>query len=130
MIIINGRNIWPQDLEYVAETIPEVRIGNASAFSVPGTNSHDQAVLIIQGRHGDQAMRADLTKRVQRDVREEFGIDCFVELVPHHTLPRTTSGKLSRSKACMEFLIRNVAFQQSSIQKVRRFGKKELQLAI
>ena len=32
MIIINGRNIWPQDLEYVAEHQPEVRSGNASAF--------------------------------------------------------------------------------------------------
>jgi fatty-acyl-CoA synthase len=35
MIIINGRNIWPQDLEFVAEQQPEVRTGDASAFSVP-----------------------------------------------------------------------------------------------
>ena len=31
MIIINGRNIWPQDLEFVAEQQPEVRTGDASA---------------------------------------------------------------------------------------------------
>jgi acyl-CoA synthetase (AMP-forming)/AMP-acid ligase II len=36
MIIINGRNIWPQDIEYLAEIQPEVGTGNASAFSVRG----------------------------------------------------------------------------------------------
>ena len=35
LIIINGRNIWPQDLEYLAEHQPEVRMGDALAFSVP-----------------------------------------------------------------------------------------------
>jgi fatty-acyl-CoA synthase len=120
MIIINGRNIWPQDLEYVAETQPEVRAGNASAFSVPGADGHDQAVLVIQVRQKDQAMRADLIKRVQRQVRESFGIDCSIELVPRHTLPRTTSGKLSRSKARKDFLNRRVVFVKSSIQNTRR----------
>jgi fatty-acyl-CoA synthase len=128
MIIINGRNIWPQDLEYVAETQPEVRTGNASAFSVPGTDGHDQAVLVIQVRQEDQYMRADLTKRVQRQVREAFGIDCFVELVSRHTLPRTTSGKLSRSKARRDFLIRSADFQKPSIQKTRRDAIESLML--
>ena len=119
MIIINGRNIWPQDLEYVAEAQPDVSTGNASAFSVTGTDGHDQAALVIQVRQKDQTMRADLTKRVQRQVREEFGIDCFIELVPRHTLPRTTSGKLSRSKARKDFLIRRTAFQKPTIEEPR-----------
>ena len=33
-----------------------------------------------------------------------MGIDCYVELVPPHTLPRTSSGKLSRSKARQNFI--------------------------
>jgi fatty-acyl-CoA synthase len=33
-----------------------------------------------------------------------MGIDCYVELVPPHTLPRTSSGKLSRSKARQNFM--------------------------
>jgi fatty-acyl-CoA synthase len=125
IIIINGRNIWPQDLEYVAEIQPEVKTGNASAFSVPGTDGHDQAVLVIQVRKEDDSRRADLTKRVQNRVREEFGIDCFVELVPHHTLPRTTSGKLSRSKARKDFLVRKAAFQRPPIETARTDAKEE-----
>ncbi|UCD80957.1 MAG: hypothetical protein JSW26_05885, partial [Desulfobacterales bacterium] len=39
----------------------------------------------------------------------EFGIDCLIELVPRNTLPRTTSGKLSRSGARTEYLKRIAA---------------------
>jgi fatty-acyl-CoA synthase len=35
-----------------------------------------------------------------------LGIDCFIELVARNTLPRTTSGKLSRSGARKGFLRR------------------------
>jgi len=46
----------------------------------------------------------DLVKRLQGLVRSEFGIECHVELVPPQTLPRTSSGKLSRSKARQNFI--------------------------
>jgi fatty-acyl-CoA synthase len=124
MIIINGRNIWPQDLEHIAEHQPEVRSGNASAFSVPGPDGYDLAVLVIQCRKQDEAKSADLTNRVQKQVREEFGIDCFIELVPRHTLPRTTSGKLSRSKARKDFLKRKAASQMPPVEMTRTQAKE------
>jgi fatty-acyl-CoA synthase len=124
MIIINGRNIWPQDLEYVAEHQPEVRSGNASAFSVPGADGDEQAVLVIQLREKDANRRAELNTRVQKLVREEFGIDCFIELVPRHTLPRTTSGKLSRSKARKDFLKRKAASQMPTVEMTRTQAKE------
>lgn len=106
LIIINGRNIWPQDLEYLAEQQPEVRTGDASAFSVPGPDGEEKAVLVIQCRVNDVMKRASLMERLHGLVRQELGIDCFVELVPRHTLPRTSSGKLSRSGARRDFLKR------------------------
>jgi fatty-acyl-CoA synthase len=106
LIIINGRNIWPQDLEYLAEQQPEVRTGDASAFSVPGGDGEERAVLVIQCRESDVTKRAGLTERLRCLIREELGIDCFIELVPPHTLPRTSSGKLSRSGARRDFLKR------------------------
>jgi fatty-acyl-CoA synthase len=106
LIIINGRNIWPQDLEYLAEQQPEVRTGDASAFSVPGENGEEKAVLVIQCRQTNMAKRLSLQERVYGLAREELNIDCFIELVPPHTLPRTSSGKLSRSGARRDFLKR------------------------
>ncbi len=104
LIIINGRNIWPQDLEYLAEHQPEIRIGDALAFSVPAVNGEEVCVLVVQCRESDPGKRASLVDRLVRLVHMELGIDVFVELVPLHTLPRTSSGKLSRSKARQNFI--------------------------
>jgi fatty-acyl-CoA synthase len=106
LIIIKGRNVWPQDLEYIAESQPEVRTGDASAFSVPAADGEDRAVLVIECREADIPKRAELASRVQALIRQELGIECFIELVPRNTLPRTTSGKLSRSGAKKDFLQR------------------------
>jgi fatty-acyl-CoA synthase len=106
MIIINGRNIWPQDLEYLAEQQPEVRTGDASAFSVPGPDGEEKTVMMVQCRVSHDPKRADLREQLKRLIHQELGIDCYIDLVPRNTLPRTTSGKLSRSKARKEFLRR------------------------
>jgi fatty-acyl-CoA synthase len=106
LIIINGRNIWPQDLEFLVEKQPEVRTGDASAFSVPGSNGEERAVMMVQCRETDQSKRADLQERLHSQIHQEFGVDCLIELVPRNTLPRTTSGKLSRSGARKEYLKR------------------------
>jgi fatty-acyl-CoA synthase len=109
LIIINGRNIWPQDLEYLAEQQPEVRTGDASSFSVPDADGKEKAVMMVQCRESDEEKRADLREHLRSLIREEFGIDCLIELVPRNTLPRTTSGKLSRSGARREYLKRVAA---------------------
>jgi fatty-acyl-CoA synthase len=104
LIIIKGRNIWPQDMESIAEQQPEVRTGDALAFPAPGPQGEDIPVLVVQSRESNRKKRADLVQRLQYRIREELGIDCFVELVPPHTLPRTSSGKLSRSRARLNFI--------------------------
>ncbi len=103
LIIVNGRNIWPQDLEYLAHQQPEVRPGDALAFGVPDAEG-DRVVLVVQCRETDERKRADLIERIRSQVQSEIGVDCTVELVPLHTLPRTSSGKLSRSKARQNYI--------------------------
>ncbi|HXR52590.1 MAG TPA: fatty acyl-AMP ligase [Steroidobacteraceae bacterium] len=107
LLIINGRNIWPQDLESLAEQQPEVRPTDASAFSVPGIDGTEVAVLVVQCRETDPREQAELADRLHETISEEFGIRCLIELVPPHTLPRTSSGKLSRSVTRKEFLERH-----------------------
>jgi fatty-acyl-CoA synthase len=107
MIIINGRNIWPQDLEFLAEQVPGIRPRDVAAFSVSGSGEEEIVVLVVQCRHLDEKDRGLLLETLRGSVREEFGIDCMVELVPPHTLPQTSSGKLSRTLARADFLKRN-----------------------
>jgi fatty-acyl-CoA synthase len=106
LIIIKGRNIWPQDLEYVAERQDAVRPGDASAFSIP-VEDNEQAVMVVQCRQANEEARRELAESIRSNVQAEFGIDCLIELVPPHTLPRTSSGKLSRSGARRDFLQRH-----------------------
>lgn len=116
MMIIHGRNIWPQDLEYVAKTQPGVHYNDVAAFSVPSEKTHQEtAVLVVQCRERNEIKRASLAKTITAVVRSEFGIDCFVELVPTRTLPRTSSGKLARARARLDFLDRRRA---AAIQKM------------
>jgi fatty-acyl-CoA synthase len=107
LLIVNGRNIWPQDLESLAEQQPEVRPTDASAFSVAGSDGTETAVLVVQVRETDPRQQADLADRLHESVSQEFGIRCLIELVPPHTLPRTSSGKLSRSGTRKDFLARH-----------------------
>jgi fatty-acyl-CoA synthase len=104
IIIIHGRNIWPQDLEHIAEMQPEVRTGDAVAFSAPGVNDDEHCTLLVQCREKDSTKRNNLVQRLTALVRMEMSLDCDVVLVPNHSLPRTSSGKLSRAKARLDYI--------------------------
>ncbi len=99
MIIIGGRNFWPQDLEYVAESQASVRTGDSMAFSLADGEEGERVVLLVQSRELDPEARTRLQHTVHAHIKTEFGISCDVELVDSHALPRTSSGKPSRSQA-------------------------------
>ncbi|MCZ6829483.1 MAG: fatty acyl-AMP ligase [Gammaproteobacteria bacterium] len=115
LIIIHGRNIWPQDLEHIAETQPEVRVGDALAFSAPDADNDELCVLVVQCRETDPNKRFNLVRRLTALVRMELGLDCYVELVPMRSLPKTSSGKLSRAKARLDFVAAHDADRLSAV---------------
>ena len=106
VIIVNGRNIWPHDLEYLAESLPGVRFGNVSAFSFTDELDADQVVMVVESRETNPAKARSLVNELRALINVHFGINCLIDLVPPRTLPRTSSGKLSRSKAKQDFLAR------------------------
>jgi fatty-acyl-CoA synthase len=112
MIIVNGRNIWPQDIERIVERQPELRSQDASAFGVPGPNGAEMAAVVVQCNTDDPEARAALVQRIRGELLEELGIACLIELVPRHTLPRTSSGKLSRSATRSGYLERQAKAQE------------------
>ncbi|MFW6093272.1 MAG: fatty acyl-AMP ligase [Pseudomonadota bacterium] len=112
VIIVNGRNIWPQDLEHLADEMPGVRHGNVSAFAAPSPMGEDLAVLVVECREQDEDKRRTLVAQLDAAVRRHFGIHAYVDLVPPGTLPRTSSGKLARSRTRDDFLAR-VALEDS-----------------
>jgi fatty-acyl-CoA synthase len=62
--------------------------------------------LVVHCRTTDEGERERLASGIQGDVYKALGIQCTVELVPPNTLPKTSSGKPSRTEAKRGFLER------------------------
>ncbi|UAK26440.1 fatty acyl-AMP ligase [Sphingomonas nostoxanthinifaciens] len=99
MIIINGKNHWPQDIEWAVEQLPGFKAGDIAAFAITTPGGEETPAVLVQCRTSDPAERTRLRDEIRERVRVITGMNCVVELVPPKTLPRTSSGKLSRSKA-------------------------------
>ena len=106
LIIVNGRNIWPQDLEWHAEeNVDDVRSRDAAAFSVEEEETGKEIpVMLVQCRLQNAEARVNLRDAVHAAVFRNAGIDCRIVLIPPRNLPFTTSGKLSRAKAKQAYL--------------------------
>ena len=99
MIIINGRNHWPQDIEWAVEQLPGFKSGDIAAFAITGPSGEETPAVLVHCRVSGNEERGRLRDEIRERVRAITGITPVVELVPPRTLPRTSSGKLSRTKA-------------------------------
>ena len=106
VIIIKGRNIWPNDMEVVAQRVEGVRLGGVAAFSVGGFGEEELAVMVVETKERDAAARYRLSHAIFELMHEHFGINIIIDLVRPGTLPRTSSGKLSRFQSREAFLER------------------------
>jgi fatty-acyl-CoA synthase len=105
LIIVNGRNIPPQDLELASEQVPGVRSHDVAAFSVYDIESGgERVILLVECRIQEQRARADLVRAIADAVRPAAMVECEVVLIPRQSLPHTSSGKLSRIRAKRMFL--------------------------
>lgn len=99
MIIVNGRNHWPQDIEWAVEQLPGFKQGDIAAFAITTPGGEETPAVLVQCRTSDELERVRLRDEIRERVRSVTGMNCVIELVPPRTLPRTSSGKLSRAKA-------------------------------
>jgi acyl-CoA synthetase (AMP-forming)/AMP-acid ligase II len=101
LVIVDGRNHYPQDLEATAfQASKAVRAGFVAAFSLPG-DAGERLVSVAERAAGagradaapvKDAIRAAISRRHALPVAD-------VKLVAAGAIPRTTSGKLAR-RAC------------------------------
>ena len=102
VIIVGGRNVFPEDIERAVGTIEGVRAGNVIAFGVEGYKGKESVVVVAESRaeNGDE-IRSEIHQRTL----EVCGLPPRdVILVEPSTLPKTSSGKLQRSK-CRELYL-------------------------
>jgi fatty-acyl-CoA synthase len=109
LILHNGRNIWPQDIEWAAEHIEPLRSGDVAAFAVEGQDGDDDVVVLVQCRLQDEASIESLRHAVSAAIHRSAGVECKIVMVPPKSLPFTSSGKLSRSAAKQKYLSGEIA---------------------
>jgi len=101
LIILNGKNIHPQSVEWVAAEVEGVRKGNVVAFSVPGADA-EEIVLVLESDAADMTAVVDAVKlHVQRELSLAVAA---VVCVAKGTLPKTSSGKVQRRKTRQQYL--------------------------
>jgi fatty-acyl-CoA synthase len=101
IIILNGRNYYPQSIEWLVEEIPGTRKGNVVAFSRPGASS-EELVVACESREADQErLRTEITRVVSHELSLRVADVAF--LLPGQ-LPKTSSGKVQRAKTRAQYL--------------------------
>jgi len=102
VIIVGGRNVFPEDIERAVGTVEGVRAGNVIAFGVEGYKGKETVIVVAE-------VRSDDLERVRHDIHhvalEVSGLPPRdVMLVKPGTLPKTSSGKLQRAKCRESYL--------------------------
>ncbi len=108
LIIVGGKNVYPQDLEYVANGVPGVYPGRVVAFGMYDEQAGtEEVVLVAETDATDEAERQriadDLRVRVTKGTAVALRL---VELVPREWLIKTSSGKIARGANRERFLER------------------------
>nr|WP_076482501.1 long-chain-fatty-acid--AMP ligase FadD32 [Williamsia sterculiae] len=117
LVIVDGRNHYPQDLEYSAqEASPQVRPGFAAAFAVPANqlpqevfanatnglkfdanDASEQLVIVAERGPGKRTDPQEVADTVRSTIAQRHGVMVRdLLLVPAGSIPRTSSGKIGR----------------------------------
>ena len=108
LIVVDGRNHYPQDIEAtVMDTHPAVRRDRLAAFAVPGPTA-ERVVVVAEHTRSTSVAEIDvpaLVRAVRGAVSTRHGLRLAdVVLVPPGTVPRTSSGKVSRALTRARYL--------------------------
>jgi fatty-acyl-CoA synthase len=105
VIIVGGRNVFPEDVERAVGGLDGVRAGNVIAFGMSGYKGKESVVVVAEVR-GDDPMHLDAIRAaIHHRTLEVCGLPPRdVMLVQPSTLPKTSSGKLQRAKCREQYL--------------------------
>ncbi|WP_236794814.1 fatty acyl-AMP ligase [Amycolatopsis sp. GM8] len=105
LIVMQGRNIYPQDVEQAVRQVDSAVLSRqGAAFSVRSDREHLVLVQEIRARQVGAGGLADLAERIQQAVVRRFDVSFPSILLVDRPVPRTTSGKVQRRATRERFL--------------------------
>mgnify|MGYP003344684755 CR=1 FL=1 len=126
LIILNGRNIYPQDLEVVVEAShPMVRHGGCVAFSVE-VDEVERLFIVLEVDRQQDLRAEEVATAIRVALAERFEVPVWgVVLVRHGTIPKTSSGKMQRQACRRAYLDQSLpvlSIQMLSVQEAVTAG--------
>jgi fatty-acyl-CoA synthase len=103
VLFVRGRNVYPQELEWIVDDVPGVRRGNCACIAVEQEDAPDRLVVIAEAR--EAASPNALAAAVRAALRTRAGVVADdIVLIPPNTLPKTSSGKVRRQETRAQYL--------------------------
>lgn len=119
MIIVNGRNYYPQDIEWAVAEVDGVRTGSVVAFGSPAEDGSERLVVVAETRE-PAPRHAEIEAAVRIRVHEVVGLHPGdVRILQSGAVPKTTSGKLKRAET-------RALYEQGALGDVHETSKLEL----
>lgn len=118
VIIVGGRNVFPEDIERAAARVEGVRAGNVIAFGVEDSKGRERIVVVAETKEQEVG---DIPARVVREVLAGTGETVReVVLLAPGSLPKTSSGKLQRDLTKRRYLSGELeSFSRQNLSAVR-----------
>ncbi|MBM3836651.1 MAG: AMP-binding protein [Verrucomicrobia bacterium] len=106
LIIIAGRNFYPQDIEEIVGALAEVKSGRVVAFGSENSRTGTEDLVVVAERDSDGSV---LSEAVEAEVKQavfqklECVVNHFVLKEPGWVM-KTSSGKISRNECRSKYL--------------------------
>lgn len=125
LIIVNGQNFHPHDLEVICEAVEGVDLGKAVACGVrdPSQTSDDLAIFVLfRG-----PLEAFLSKamEIKHLITEQTGLEVR-HVIPVRNIPKTSSGKVQRFALAEQYQQGDFAETISALEKLMVASKMEI----
>ena len=122
LIIIHGRNLYPQDIELTAEhSHSALRLGSVAAFSVE-VDDEEHLVVVQELEFRQKPNLEKVAAAIRQAVTEEHEVQVYaVVLIKPGTIPKTSSGKIQRRACRVKFLEGDLEVIKSSILESANF---------
>jgi len=127
IIIVRGRNLYPQDIELIAETShPSLRVGSVAAFAVEVGNE-EQLVVVQEVEFRQKPDVAEVAAAMRQAIAETFEIQVYaVVLIKAGTIPKTSSGKIQRRATRADYLTGKLEVLGSSVLETAGIGSERI----
>jgi amino acid adenylation domain-containing protein len=103
IIFVNGGNLYPHDMERIAETVEGVELGKVAVVGVDTQAGKGEIVAFLYTKESDPNTIAPIALEIRRKINAAFNVE-LDHILPTKVMPRTTSGKLQRYKLIEYYL--------------------------